>query len=321
MNQIFGRLGLATCVLTLMCFGLMRVNAQTAVTPTVSASQSSKLDCSNLPCFWNNSCKYRCEIQLAKKYAIYAIASCNAYQTNDSQNPKIIPFPKSEHWLLCTNRANTNNGFYAELWQRTKSNGTKEIIVAYRGTENSPKWWKDWGYGNCSIVGSWSLLPPFYLAPSQYQEALAFARSAQQRYPGSRIVFTGHSLGGGLAEYVQGSVSNSEAVVFDSSPNTGFIRSGFHCHFQRQVTRLFEKGEILMWFRRVFAHNKVINCCAQPPVGARWFDFYRGNPIGQHSMAGFALNLIKLAALHGDKDMEEVRMAICSANENQKEQQ
>ncbi|MEI8290538.1 MAG: hypothetical protein WCH99_13795 [Verrucomicrobiota bacterium] len=319
MNGIFAKLSLAVCVL---CLGLLRVNAQTAVTPTISANQSSKLDCKSLPCFWNNSCKYRCEIQLAQKYAIYAIVSCNAYQTNDSQNPKIIPFPKSEHWLLCTNRANSKNGFYAELWQRTKSSGTTEIIVVYRGTENSPKFWKDWGYGNCSMVGNFSLLPPFYFAPSQYREALAFARMARQQNPGSRIIFTGHSLGGGLAEYVQGCVSNSEAVVFDSSPNTGFIRSGFHSRFQRHVTRLFEKGEVLMWFRRVFGGTKVITGCCQPAVGARWFDFYASkNPVSQHSIADFAMNLIKLSALHGDKDMEEVREAVCSANDNQQKHQ
>ncbi|WP_158078642.1 lipase family protein [Microbulbifer mangrovi] len=42
-------------------------------------------------------------------------------------------------------------------------------------------------------------------------------RKDGQKY--DTIVFTGHSLGGGLAQYSQRFFKNSKSIVFDPSPN------------------------------------------------------------------------------------------------------
>ena len=79
---------------------------------------------------------------------------------------------------------------YENLRARTYSDGN-EIVCAFAGTGTSLRDWKDWENNATQLFG----------VSKQYEEALAYAKSLCERYPGKGIVFVGHSKGGGEAAY------------------------------------------------------------------------------------------------------------------------
>lgn len=83
----------------------------------------------------------------------------------------------------------------------------EKVYVAFRGTDSK----KDWiGTNLQRAMGKW---------PSQYSLACNLALSIRDTYPDRDIVFTGHSLGGGLAVHAADCV-NGEAIVFNSDGQT-----------------------------------------------------------------------------------------------------
>lgn len=63
-----------------------------------------------------------------------------------------------------------------------------EIVCAFAGSSLNVKDWKN----NITQVGGLSV---------QYDEALNYAKTVVDKYPGRKIVFVGHSKGGGEAAY------------------------------------------------------------------------------------------------------------------------
>jgi len=172
-----------------------------------------------------------------------------------------------------------------------------ELVVVFCGTDGC----KDWFHGNLT-------LGKFPTGRTQYDDALGFARRmrAGTNYTDWPVVFAGHSLGGGLAEYCQRRITHSLAVTFDGSPNRGFLYSLGSRKEPREVVRLFERGEILQLARWILSPLHRSACCHRSGKRARWFDFTRGNYFGKHDMGDFAMNLVKLAALAGDSRTEKV---------------
>jgi len=231
---------------------------------------------------------------------VYSVAADRTYL-----EPETLCFPLGEDWQNIEIGKSTmsrfmTNGFFGQAWLRDNSK-QKELIIAYRGTDSADDFW----YGNFSIFET-----PF--SKSQFKSALEFrdlVKAAVNPNEYDYVIFVGHSLGGGLAQYAQDFTPNSKAYVFNASPNRGRLYSLFETHqSERFVTRVYEKGEVLEWPRwLLFDYDNSDN---SNPGGegmqTKWFQFYQDNLIENHNMKDFSAALTKLAAVAGDSDAKAV---------------
>ncbi len=96
-------------------------------------------------------------------------------------------------------------GFDAAIYQNEKG----QYVVAFRGTDN---WKPGKGSDADDNVGQSA-----GLSTRQYEQAVALAKRAEQVFGKGNVVFTGHSLGGGLA---------SAAMVATGAPGVTFNAAG-----------------------------------------------------------------------------------------------
>jgi hypothetical protein len=191
-------------------------------------------------------------------------------------------------------------GLFYHVWKREAAEKT-EVIIAFRGTWG----FKDWWYGNSYWVRR------FFTDKHQYTAARIYAEKVIQNikkinFTGKVLEFssTGHSLGGGLAQAVFYDHANTsyfkQSYAFDPSPATAYTsrrdKSPFAtCDSNRELAepriyRIYESYEILSSLR-IF-HKLVF--LPEPWINEVRFNYNSGdNPIAQHSMARFALRLMK----------------------------
>lgn len=122
-------------------------------------------------------------------------ASAPGWATNfDPHNPSGIFAPVTEEWK--------DASFYAQAYQLDG-----RIVISYRGTDNViadlSAWTGGAGYHNSAQ------------SKLAFEYALTISNHANVAL--KDIVFTGHSLGGGLAGYVA-SMVGAQAIVFDTMP-------------------------------------------------------------------------------------------------------
>lgn len=197
------------------------------------------------------------------------------------------------------------NGFDAQAWLRIRADiGKKELIIAFRGTDS---FLSDFLYANLvfwePIIGESQ-----FVTATKFRDAVLNKIEADPTLEYDDLIFVGHSLGGGLAQYLQDYSVDSQAYVFNASPNRGRLYEKFgKVHAEKYVTRMYEKGEVLQYFRLFSDTDPYDN---DNPGGkgmnTRWINFYKWNLLANHSMKDFSTALIRLAVIGGDKEAERV---------------
>jgi hypothetical protein len=173
------------------------------------------------------------QLSAAAPYATLA----NAAYAGDEFNP-----PTGWQTLAGKPLPPTVAGTAVDVFERSDG-ASKEIVVSFRGSVTSEDWQINAGLlGDNPValaaltaagqtlsvaVAPLSVMTPaklavaqaanFELAKARFQAALDYVKQLKNEYPGRVITITGHSLGGGIAEYVAANLG-LKAVVFDPAP-------------------------------------------------------------------------------------------------------
>lgn len=130
----------------------------------------------------------------------YAAFAWGAYDDQDAMGG-LLPPDQRAGWKEADTYSK-EDGYHATVYERCNDQGeVEEVVVSYRGTDD----WDDWDDNLRNFAGD--------VAP-QYNHAAATAKEVLMKYPHAKISFTGHSLGGGLAQYAA-AITNLPAITFN----------------------------------------------------------------------------------------------------------
>ena len=161
------------------------------------------------------------QIAAARKYWIYGALSNNVYPGTQISLPVGWQSLYPKYGI---------HGFYAETFIRKENGKIRDIVVAFRGTDGLSPY--DWAFGNL-----------FNLQQGDANEYAGEVIAKLGRF--GSVKFTGHSLGGALAQNVANNLGK-EAIVFDSSPMDGF---DYPTSGGSKIVRISEESEALEMFR------------------------------------------------------------------------
>lgn len=246
--------------------------------------------------------KYDRARAFANRYAIYAVYSVNVYDKGTKDYPEIfLPTNEFNDEIFHPSENVEKTGFRGKAWLRYRYGLSQKhkpiLVIAFRGTEDITD------YLHANLV--------FYegSGPNQFKSAKDYTNSViknikMRGLEYSKIIFTGHSLGGGLAEYMQLITDNSEAVVFMPSPNNGFLYSLSSGDKRKNMnsTRIYEKGEILNVLRLLSSHDYTSDPWpdSHDEIKTAWIDFFKWSLTMDHSIRDFAMLLLRAADLEGN---------------------
>lgn len=177
--------------------------------------------------------------QTANESWLYAMMAANAYG-KAGEGSFQLPEQVKERAFYAPGR-----GLQAKLYAIEGSGDEiQTLVIAFRGT-TSPL---DWLFGN--------------LLNSQYQLADQLVAAIRKQYPGTELIATGHSLGGGLALHVSLVFDDTKAYAFNPSYK---VLSPPEPKINRRVV-VGEKGDILALQRKIWLQpstevtNPAYNC-------------------------------------------------------------
>ncbi len=140
--------------------------------------------------------------EMAQEALIYAEFSDFAYDKPDAPAPDSYQgFNRVSADNLDSTMKDDATGFAAEVYVNDETN---EVIIAFRGSDDP----NDWSNSN--------LPQAFQGVPESYLQALDLTREVAEKYSDKDIHLTGHSLGGGLANFaaIDG---NHDYTVFNAA--------------------------------------------------------------------------------------------------------
>lgn len=156
----------------------------------------------------------------SKSDLFLAVAAMDSYNHGDLPSLALKPADLGEAKFLTVD-SDIAKSFSATAYRWTHD-GKTTTVISYRGTDD-PIGLKGGGKSLGDILNGWAVGAGLVLN-NQASLAIDFYRQAMNAGPidvfappPGDVVFTGHSLGGGLAGYVA-SLSHKKAVVFDHMP-------------------------------------------------------------------------------------------------------
>lgn len=194
----------------------------------------------------------------------YAMLATNAYVAGPSIYRANETFTLPADLILKEYQSNDKHGYAFNVYERYKGEHLVEVIIAFRGTDDSA----DWRYGN--------------IRTEQRTSALATFKKTKQKYGDVPITVTGHSLGGSLA--VQVSLDNGvRYFVFNTSPRFNYT-APLDRPLSHSIVEVGEINAILRWPARESTQLYTpVNCISGK------------NPVAQHSSWKLTRCLIGIA--------------------------
>lgn len=196
----------------------------------------------------------------------------------------------------------------AEVWE---NRDLKQVVIAFGGTEfKSGKDWKsNFRWLTFKVDDEYTRLVRDF-APAFVHEYSDRARSEFGGWLSSaKVISTGHSLGGGLAQQFAyalpvspAHVKVSQVYAFDPSPVTGFFSVDPAVRDVNRVglsiDRIYERGEILALLRS-FTSLFVQPSAENPTIrGVRYSLLNGGNAVANHSMHDFACAIQRASGMN-----------------------
>lgn len=158
--------------------------------------------------------------------AFLATLSDHAYQVSK---------PPPGRWSILGSASDDASGFHATAYRHPL---TGQVVIAYRGTDDTRDAFADFGgivaQPGSVLAGLNGSSSPLGIASRygsdifdrQVDLAHQFAEQIRSSNPGSEITYTGHSLGGGLAQ-VEAARQGAHGVTFEAPGMKGYIDSHF----------------------------------------------------------------------------------------------
>ncbi len=155
-------------------------------------------------------------------------ASALAYKGSNSKVNDVYQFPDGKQWKVVDVKNDPQTGFRA-IALKPLDPQDKRVIVAFSGSDEG----KDWGDNVKQGLG---------LSTAQYKEAVDFANKWKASDE-SRVILTGHSLGGGLASYAS-IKTDLPATAVNSAP-LALDHLGLNPFDALHITQYYVPGEAL----------------------------------------------------------------------------
>ncbi len=214
------------------------------------------------------------------------------------RNWKKISIPM-RHFHLDTSNVKRPN-LYFELWESTENTNETTVAIVFRGTEF--KSLSDWGANL-----RWFIKGIDKYAWDHYDHlaniSTTIVDSIRNRYDSTnvKIVSAGHSLGGGLAQFMAYAIPEINNVyAFDPSPVTGYydVKPKSRRNQNKKdavIYRIYESGEGLSFARKFMTilYPAPLFKTKDPALIRIRFSFKTAvNSANQHSIKGLAESLM-----------------------------